>query len=52
MIETTVNFTQIEWKKQKIVSSGRSRARFSSVFDYFISFKLQNKGLNCWFKSR
>jgi hypothetical protein len=52
MIEMDINFTQSEWKSQKIVSSGRNRARFSSLFDYFISFKLQKKGLNCWLKSR
>ena len=52
MIENDIYFTQNEWKSQKIVSSGRNRARFSSLFDYYISYKLQKNGLNCWLKSR
>lgn len=56
MKQFELKFTEQEWNEQmnKIVKSGKSgkRLRFSAVFDYVFSSKLQKNGLNCWFKSR
>jgi hypothetical protein len=56
MKQFEINFSDHEWKEQmnKTVKSGKSgtRLRFSSLFDYIFSLKLQKSGLNCWFKSR
>jgi hypothetical protein len=49
-----INFTEEEWNEQmaNVQKSGDNRKRFSTLFDYVISFKLQKEGINCWFKSK
>lgn len=50
--ESSISLKRDEWEKLKNISLNKSKNDLNQNFIFFLSFKLQEIGLNCWLKCR